>query len=159
MKSKRKLFVLGVAVCLAILVAALGLLNRRDPPPLEFNMVSSTNGSQGVTRAIEVINWSSRTQSYVYWASVQTSNGWTTATNWERHHSLRLHGIAGLHTNRFTVTAPEGVSAWRFNLMTVPQPGALDRQWYALVKRTGLRRLGFRDSAPENSQQTDDILE
>jgi hypothetical protein len=161
MTPKRKLVVSAAGVlCLALLLGGVLLLIPPARPALHFGILGRTNDSSGATKTlVSVVNNTGRTQNYTYWAQVQTASGWTEAKNWEAQRPGQLHWIRGHDTNRFALPAPEGASTWRLKFMRMPQPSALEWKWYAVVRQTGLRRVGLQDRPPQSYSFTDQVTE
>ena len=148
------------AVCFGLVLGVIFLLTPRALPPLESSILGRTNDLSGGRQVqVTLVNNSRRIQNYAYWAQIQTTNGWATASNWEAQHPGRLHWIRGHDTNGIALPAPEGASIWRLKFMSELQPSALERKWYALVKRTGLRRIGLREQPPQSYFFTDQVTE
>ena len=148
----------AVVGCFPLLLAALFLSMPPAPPALQFGILGRINDRSGATAVLlSVVNNSGRIQNYAYWAEAQTASGWAKATNWEAQHPGQLHWIEGHHTNQLALPAPEGAPVWRLKFMRETQPTPLEWKWYALVRRTGLRRLGFREQQPPRYFFTDQI--
>ena len=145
-------------LCIVLLFAYLLVAMRRAHPALRFSILSRTNDATGTQWAVvEVANQTSRFQNYAYWAEVRTANGWATATNWDLQHPGRLSWISGSDKYRFALPAPEGASVWRLRFMRMAQPSSLEWQWYALVRRFGLKRVGLRDQPSMGYSFTDQM--
>jgi hypothetical protein len=147
-------------VCCGLVLGTLFLITPRALPPLGFRIVGRTNDLAGLKKVqVRVINYSRRIHNYAYWAQVQTTNGWANASNWEAQHPGQLHWIRSHDTNQIDLPPPEGASVWRLKFMRELQPNALEWKWYALVRRTGLRRMGLREQPRRSYFFTEEITE
>ncbi len=147
-------------ICFGLLIAVLFLSTPRALPPLLFTTSGRTNELSGGSKVwVRVVNTSGRTQNYAYWAQILGTNGWADATNWEAQHPGRLYWIRSHATNEIVLRAPEGESVWRLKFMRELQPSSLEWKWYALVRRTGLRRIGLREQPPRSYFFTDQIAQ
>jgi hypothetical protein len=159
MTPRRRLAAVAAVVgCFPLLLAALFLSIPPAPPALQFSILGRTNDLSGATAVLlSVVNNSRRIQNYAYWAEARTASGWAKATNWDAQHPGRLNWIESHHTNWLALPAPEAAAIWRLKVMRQPQRSALERKWYALVRRTGLRRVGFQEEPKRSFFFTDQI--
>ncbi len=158
---RRKLRVWVVlAAGFVLILGGILLLTRPARAPLQVTVLGRRAGSSGERKVIlRVENTSRGIQNYAYWAEVQFPNGWVTATNWASQHPGMLHWIMGHTTYEFALVAPEGGTTWRLRFLREPQPSNLEWKWYDIVRRTGLKRMGLRDSPAQSYFFTQPITE
>lgn len=119
------------------------------PQALHVSVLGPTDGPFGSPMAlVRVTNNTGHAREFYLAAEVATPTGWADARGWVERQSGRMQRIASHGACRPMVPPPEGAVKWRLRCVSIPEVSRFEGTWYMLVRRGGLRRLGFREDPP-----------
>ena len=106
---------------------------------------------------VSVTNNTSQARYFYFAAEVPTATGWTDVKGWVERQGGRGQRLAAHASCQVMVPPPESSAKWRLRCASVEEESKLKWAWYALVRRIGLIRFGFREGPSENYSWTTPI--
>ena len=149
MRARKRKHLIPAAVAAGCLLLLLVCFIPIGPglETLEVTVLGPTNGSSGSPMSlVSVTNHTGQAQEFYLAAEVPASTGWVDARGYVERHTGPMQGIAAHAACQVLAPAPEGAAKWRFRCGSIPKVSKVEWIWYRLVRRTGLSRIGFRES-------------
>ncbi len=153
--STTRLALAGLTAGFLLLLLAFFTPNRPASEALLVSVLGPTNGPLGSqTALVSVTNNTGRAQYFYFAAEVATPTGWTDVKGWVQRQRGRTERLAAHAACRVVVPTPEGAAKWRLRCASMREVSKIEWAWYVLVRRTGLRRFGFREQPSGNYSWT-----